>query len=560
MLQCGDVEKLIKKRKSSEDPPVYYVSIEDTYDVIKRAHIATGHGGRDKMLKHLGTKYANITSHAVGLFKSYCAVCQQKTKRPVTKGVVVKPILSKDFGSRSQVDLIDMQSSPQAQFKWIMVYQCHLTKFVILRPLTSKRAAEVAFQLLDIFLLFGAPAILQSDNGSEFTAQVITELKDLWPQLIMVHGKPRHPQSQGSVERANADIKDILAAWMTDNNTQDWSLGLRFVQNMKNSSYHSGIKCTPYSAMFGTEPKVGLTSSSLPSEIIERLQTEDDLLAVVNSPKEESTTPATATSPQHAAATDPPPDALPTSPSPPPASHSQHTTATDSPPDAPLPVAPPAPPTTTNQLVTVEILPEPMASTSAPASPPAPLLILQETLPMQQHSEPPPLSPSPLAFRQINIANQRKRAREAQQSQAERMLKRSHVILKAGDIEDNVAVPIPSVDRGRGDPRNILGVIVAHNENDMYTIAVKSGILKSKYSRNQFGLCPERLLTPSDVNQDKHVSLREALRSTASGGQGFVKCNCSSTSKKCGTKKCKCFKAQRTCNSRCHSSLSCSNK
>ena len=64
----------------------------------------------------------------------------------------------------------------QGQFNWIVVYHCHLTKFVILRLMSSKRAAEVAFQLLDIFLIFGAPAILQSDNGSEFTAQVITEL------------------------------------------------------------------------------------------------------------------------------------------------------------------------------------------------------------------------------------------------------------------------------------------------------------------------------------------------------------------------------------------------
>ena len=43
----------------------------------------------------------------------------------------------------------------------------------------------------------------------------------MWPQLHLVHGKPRHPQSQGSVERANSDIKDMLAAWLTDNNTQD---------------------------------------------------------------------------------------------------------------------------------------------------------------------------------------------------------------------------------------------------------------------------------------------------------------------------------------------------
>jgi hypothetical protein len=33
-------------------------------------------------------------------------------------------------------------------------------------------------QILDIFLLFGAPIILQSDNGAEFTASIISQLKD----------------------------------------------------------------------------------------------------------------------------------------------------------------------------------------------------------------------------------------------------------------------------------------------------------------------------------------------------------------------------------------------
>lgn len=78
VLQCGDIDQLIKKRKTPDERPVYYVSIEDTYDIIKRAHIATGHGGRDRMTKHLTDKYANITRDALKLFKSFCAVCQEK--------------------------------------------------------------------------------------------------------------------------------------------------------------------------------------------------------------------------------------------------------------------------------------------------------------------------------------------------------------------------------------------------------------------------------------------------------------------------------------------------
>ena len=79
------------------------------------------------------------------------------------------------MNSRAQVDLVDMQSQPDGDLKWIHVYQDHLTKFVR-HPVTSKRAPEIAYKLLDIFSIFGTPSILQSDNGREFVNPVITEL------------------------------------------------------------------------------------------------------------------------------------------------------------------------------------------------------------------------------------------------------------------------------------------------------------------------------------------------------------------------------------------------
>ena len=178
ILQYGDVEKLTRKRLTEEDTHLYYVSIEDTFDIIKRAHISTSHGERDRMVKELSKQYVNVTREAVELSKSLCVVCQWKRKRPTTKGVVVQPILTKEFSSRNQVDLIDMQSLPSGKFKWIMVYQDHLTKFCILRALSSKRASEVAYQLMDIFLIFGVPHVLQSDNGSEFTDGILDRIGD----------------------------------------------------------------------------------------------------------------------------------------------------------------------------------------------------------------------------------------------------------------------------------------------------------------------------------------------------------------------------------------------
>ena len=85
---------------------------------------------------------------------------------------------------------------------------------------------------------------------------------------------------------------------------------------------------------------------------------------------------------------------------------------------------------------------------------------------------------SNLALRHETILQQRKRACDAQLSQAERMVKTLCVDLKPGKVGDNVAIPIPMVDRGY--PRNILGVILDCDDKNMYTIAVKTEIISSK--------------------------------------------------------------------------------
>ena len=72
------------------------------------------------------------------------------------------------------------------------------------------------------------------------------------------------------------------------------------------------------------------------------------------------------------------------------------------------------------------------------------------------------------------------------------MIKRSRIELAPGQKGDNVAIPIPLVDRGRGDPRNILAVILDRSDNNNYTLATKHRILKEEYSRNECELCPEK--------------------------------------------------------------------
>ena len=105
------------------------------------------------------------------------------------------------------------------------------------------------------------------------------------------------------------------------------------------------------------------------------------------------------------------------------------------------------------------------------------------------------------------------------------MVKRSHLEHVPGNPGDNVTIPIPFVDRGKGDPRNIMGVIVDRDENDLYRVAVRVGILKERYSRNQFDLCTQ-LHSIEDLSRDGEIGLRQAVQSESRcGGQGYAKCN-----------------------------------
>ena len=123
-----------------------------------------------------------------------------------------------------------------------------------------------------------------------------------------------------------------------------------------------------------------------------------------------------------------------------------------------------------------------------------------------------------------------------------------------------MTMPIPSVDRGRADPRNIIGVVTECSDKELYTIAVKGGLLDRKYSRNQFDVCVTTLYSPDDVCIYKDISLRQAVQmESRCCGQGFTRGN-SAGSKRCQTNRCKCFKGRLVCNSRCHSSLPCINK
>lgn len=77
VVEIGGVKKLIARNEENTNIK-YYLTADELYDVIDAAHVAVGHGGRDRMLAETSKKFANITKEMICLFLSMCVVCQQK--------------------------------------------------------------------------------------------------------------------------------------------------------------------------------------------------------------------------------------------------------------------------------------------------------------------------------------------------------------------------------------------------------------------------------------------------------------------------------------------------
>ena len=245
------------------------VSKESLFDLFENNHAEGGkHLGRDRLFAVLERKYCGFSKELVQVFLNFCNECQLQKCKKQLKSTVIKPIQSSNFASRGQIDLIDFQNTPEINklYSFLLVYQDHLTKFVVLRPLRNKSAQEVVEQLLDIFCLFGPPHILPSDNGKELkNINLATMIREKWPECKLIHGKARHPQSQGSVERVNREIKKVLGSLFGKTNDSCWVKYVNIAQYSINTSPHSTLENnTPYRILFGRDPVQGLEQFGIP--------------------------------------------------------------------------------------------------------------------------------------------------------------------------------------------------------------------------------------------------------------------------------------------------------
>ncbi|KFM56787.1 KRAB-A domain-containing protein 2, partial [Stegodyphus mimosarum] len=212
----------INTRDKNISPKKFYVALEEIYNYIDEAHKLVKHGGRDRIVRIIQNQgIVNITRDTVELFLSFCKVCRprkrESTRKPSSKTVVPSslhndricdsplnvssegdyserpPIIRNEetvkvdlnqtrqcnsFCSftRGYIDLIDLSSSPDGEYRFVFLYLDLQTCFSVLYPMRCKCIYEIVSHLLNIFTLIGPPQILHSSFEQHFLLTIIQDL------------------------------------------------------------------------------------------------------------------------------------------------------------------------------------------------------------------------------------------------------------------------------------------------------------------------------------------------------------------------------------------------
>ena len=167
---------------------------------VKMYHNKYKGAGIRKLYKAIAKRFAGVSERDVALVVSSMHKAQ-RVKPTFTNKAPLHPVKSSGVMHQVQADLVDMKSYPitvdSESFKYILVLLDVFNRFIFLRPLKSKSAAEVASILLKIFCDTGPPRRFQSDQGSEFKGAVKKLMEVM--QVDIIHSRPYYPQSQGKV-------------------------------------------------------------------------------------------------------------------------------------------------------------------------------------------------------------------------------------------------------------------------------------------------------------------------------------------------------------------------
>ncbi|KAL5502554.1 hypothetical protein EMCRGX_G009350 [Ephydatia muelleri] len=231
----------------------YVRSSEERCSILKACHVDTTSG-------HMGVKR---TSHRVlerffwkGVRKdieimiSTCDLCQRNSQKLSISTPELFPVPVHSPWHHVGIDFVGPISPKTTSGKSYILTLCdYFTKWVEAVALPTKEASGIASSLFKIFMKMGLPAVITTDQGSEFKNQLNDEMMkilNIKHHLITAY----HPQSNGLVERFNQSLQNILRKYIQEKKDK-WDDYLDTCTFAYNTSRHESTKFTSFEIMFG---------------------------------------------------------------------------------------------------------------------------------------------------------------------------------------------------------------------------------------------------------------------------------------------------------------------
>jgi hypothetical protein len=214
----------------------------------------SGHFGFNGTYQRIAVRYWwNGMGNDIKDFVKSCSTCQytgsQQFKEPLHPIKVGQPF------DHIVIDLIGPCKLTQKKNRYIITAIDYLTKWPEAKAVPNKEASTIAkFIFEEIICRHGCPKVIQSDQGTEFTAQIVAELTSRFG-IQHRFSSPYHPQTNGIVERFNRTLSTTLQKYTIefeddwDNNIPAALFAYRTMQN--NTTRHE-----PFFLTYGREARL----------------------------------------------------------------------------------------------------------------------------------------------------------------------------------------------------------------------------------------------------------------------------------------------------------------
>lgn len=209
-----------------------------------------GHYGVQRTLARIASRYTwTGMRKQITAYVEKCKECQKYKAQNLKPAGLIQSTASNQRFETLSVDLFGpLPASPEG-YRHILIVEDIASRWVELFKLKEATAEKCADILLnEVFLRFGTPRRIISDNGSQFVSAIMQQLT-FSMQIEHILLPVYHPQAN-PVERRNRDLKQQLAILVGTNHT-NWPLQLAAIRFAMNTARNDSTGYTPAYLTFG---------------------------------------------------------------------------------------------------------------------------------------------------------------------------------------------------------------------------------------------------------------------------------------------------------------------